>query len=398
MLNELKKFTSQFYIKILIFVVIVASIAVSIVSIKSFSEIRSIDDTNYLQGKDAINLAQERYNNSKGVLTTDKLNEALKYYKSMPSDNIAYLETDIKYPGIFSLMNQAYTSDDAEERDKFSKLNNMNDFYQRNTALITKKLNDSKNTYALWEQNVILEKAAIIDKPFNIEFSEQWKKVYPALTLCFIIIAISAIVIGSNLFSYERDKNMDILLVSLGKKSLKNIGISKIEALLTFLTVESLAGVLIISIIIFSNTGISSWNSQIQIEYFTSIYNLTFGQAYLLSVFTGWISILAIGTFCAALNAFIQESYLTLVLGFIVSFIPLIITRLNMFPIIITKFFKMQPINAFFISKNLQSLQIFKFLSFSTLTITAIIINNIIILGICIFISPHLFNNRIKNK
>lgn len=397
MLNELKKFTSQLYIKILILVVILASIVVSIAPIKSFSEIESIDNSKNLQGKAAIHLIKERYNNSKGTLTTDKLNEVLKYYKSMPSSDTAYIKTDIKYPGIFSLINKAYTSGDTKEGGRFSKLNNMNDFYERNIELITKKLNDSENTYESWENNIILEKAKTINKPFVVDFSKQWVKVYPSLTICFMIIAISAIVIGSNLFSYEKDKNMDILLVSLGDGNLRNIGRSKIKALLTFLTVEFLVSVIIISIVVFANTGISAWNSQIQIEYFTSIYHLTFGQAYLLSLFTGWISIMAIGTFVAALNAFTQKSYLTLVVGFLVTFIPIIIVRLNALPIIITKFFEMQPINGFFISKNLQSLQVFNFLFSHTLTITAIIIDSIIILGICIFIAPRLFSKRIKN-
>ncbi|MCB2362410.1 hypothetical protein [Clostridium estertheticum] len=398
MLNELRKFTSELYIKILILVVILVSIAVSIASIRSFSEVKSVEEcANYLHGKAAIHLTKERYKNSKGILTTDKLNEVLKYYKSMPSSDVAFVKTDIKYPGITSLMNEAYLYGDTKEADSFYKLNNMNDFYKKNIKLITKELNDSENTYEPWEKNIIFEKAKTIDNPFIIDFSDQWVKVYPSLTICFMLIAISAIVIGSRLFSYEKDKNMDVLLVSLGDRPLRNIGTNKIKALLTFLTIEFLVSVIIISIAIFSNTGLSAWNSQIQIQYFTSIYHLTFGKVYLLSVFTGWISIIAIGTFVAALNAFTQKSYITLVLGFLLTFIPITFNKLNMFPVIITKFFRMQPINGFFIRKNLLSLQVFKFLTFNTLTITAIIINSIIILGICILIASRLFSTRIKN-
>lgn len=397
MLNELKKFTSELYIKILILVVILASIAVSIASIKSFSEEKSVDDTNYLEGKAAIHLSKERYQNSKGSLTTDKLNEVLKYYKSMPTSDAASVKTDIKYPGIISLMNDAYIFDDTKETDSLYKLNNMNDFYKRNIKLITKKFNGSENTYESFEKDIILGKAKTINSPYIIDFSDQWVKIYPSLTICFMLIAISAIVIGSRLFSYEKDKNMDVLLVSLGVRPLRNIGKNKIKALLTFLTVECLVSVIIISIAIFSNAGLSAWNSQIQIEYFDSIYHLTFGKAYLLSIFTGWISIIGVGTFVAALNAFTQKSYITLVLGFLVTFSPITFAKLNMFPVIITKFFKMQPINGLFIRKNLQSLQIFKFLSFHTLTITAIIINSIIISGICIFIASRAFSTRIKN-
>ncbi|MCD3217319.1 hypothetical protein G8S55_08660 [Clostridium botulinum C] len=395
MLNELKKFTSKLYIKILILVVIIVSIVVSVAPIKSFYAMKS-GKTNSVEGKAAIPLLKERYENSKGILTIDKLNKALKYYKSKSDADTAYAETAIKYPGILQLMDAAYVDDYTKESAIFHKLKNMNDFYTRNIKLITKNLNHSENTYEPWEKNIILEKAKTISKPFNVDFNKHWEYIYTSFMICFMLIAISSIVIGSRLFSYEKDKNMDILLVSFGDNSLRKIGRNKIKALLIFLTVELVISVTIISIIMFLNTGINAWNSQIQIKYFTSIYNLTFGQAYLLIIFTGWISILAIGMFTATLNAFTQKSYLTLLLGVLITFIPMIVVRLNVFPNTITKFFNMQPINAFSIIENLKSLKIFSFLFFNTLTMTAIIINSIIILGICTFISPRLFVNRIK--
>ncbi|MCD3194669.1 hypothetical protein G8S49_05045 [Clostridium botulinum C] len=40
-----------------------------------------------------IHLLKERYENSKGILTIDKLNKALKYYKSKSDSDTAYVET-----------------------------------------------------------------------------------------------------------------------------------------------------------------------------------------------------------------------------------------------------------------------------------------------------------------
>ncbi|KEI09728.1 membrane protein [Clostridium sp. K25] len=396
MLNELKKFTSKLYIKILILVVILASVVIANLGSKGFSAITSATG-NIVKGKAAISLMKEQYKNSKGALTIDKLNKALKYYNSILDTGLQSVETDIKYLGIFDLMEKAYVYDDAKESAIFHKLKNMNDFYSRNIKVITKNLNHSKDNYEPWEKNIILEKAKTIDKPFIVDFNMHWINVYKCFIICFMVIGFSAIIIGSRLFSYEKDKHMDILLVSLGDNSLRKIGKNKIKALLTFLTVELLISVTIISIIMFLNTGIDAWNSQIQIQYFASIYNLTFGQAYLLSIFVGWISILAIGVFTATLNAFTQKSYVTLILGVIVVFIPMISARLNAFPVIVTKFFKMQPMNGFFIIENLESLQVFNFLFFNTLTMSAIIINAIIILAICIVISPRLFSIKIKN-
>ncbi|KEH93019.1 hypothetical protein [Clostridium botulinum] len=405
MLNELKKFTSKLHIKILILLVILVSIATAHSASNSncFFVLKSTD-SKMIEGKAAIPLMKEQYKNTKGILTIDTLNKALKYYKSKPDCETAFLETDIKYPVVLHLMEKAYIYDDTKESSIFQKesavfhkLKDMNDFYTRNIKVITEKLNNEKNNYESWEKNIIIEKAKNINKPFNIDFNKHWELVYTCFIICFMVIAISAIVIGSRLFSYEKDKNMDVLLVSLGDESLRKIGINKIKALITFLTVELLISVSIVSVMMFSNTGISAWNSQIQIKYFTSIYNLTFGQAYLLIIFTGWVSIIAIGMFTATLNAYKQKSYTTLFLGVIITFIPMIAVKLDMFPVIITKFFKMQPINAFSIIGNLESLQIFNFIFFHALTMTAIIVNAMIILGICIFISPRLFIAKIKN-
>ena len=158
MLNELKKITSKLHIKILILVVIIASIGVSVASIKSFSGIKS-----KIQGKAAIPIIKEQFKSSKGILTINKLNHALKYYKSKPGIDKAYVETDFKYPGIFSLIEKAYVPDDyLKEPAIFHKLKNMNDFYTRNIKLITQNLNNSENTYEPWEKILFLKKQKLL--------------------------------------------------------------------------------------------------------------------------------------------------------------------------------------------------------------------------------------------
>ena len=396
MLNELKKITSIFYFKILFVLVIIVSIITGFAAVRSFSELESLSSTNYLKGKSAINMIKQNYDNSRGVLTTDKLNEVLKYYKSIPNSDEAYIKASAKYPGIFSLIANSYPTDNADPSKQFKNMNNMNNFYERGTEIINQKLSESENMYEPWEKEIILDKANNITKPFNIEFSGQWNKLYSSLTICFIVIAISAIVLGSNIFSYEKDKNMDLLLVSLGDKSLKRIARNKVKSLIILLTIEVLISVLVTSLIVFSNTGIASWNNQIQIENFTSIYKLSFGQAYLLSVFAGWIGVIAIGLFISLLNAFIEKSYITLIIGVVIEFMPIIIAKAKVLPIIITKFLKAQPINAFFIRDNLMSLQVFKILGINTLTITATIITSLVIIFICILVSPNIFARRLK--
>lgn len=397
MLDELSKFRNELSVKILFFIIILVSIAVSIAPIKSFSVIESAGSTNIIKGKPAIAVLKERYENFKGELSINKLNEVLNHYKSIPGSDTAYLESDIKYPGVISLLSDAYSPGNSSEIRNLNKIGNVNDFYNRNITKIESILDNSPKDYKSWERDEILKKAESIDIPFVIDFSTQWVKVYSSLTVIFIIISLSAILIGSILFSYEKEKNMDIILATLGKKKLQTIGKDKVLALLSFLTIEFLISVLIISAIIFSTTGINGWSSQVQIKYFTSIYNLTFGGAYLLFIFMAWISLLAIGTLIAAINALMQKSYPSLVIGFLIAFIPFLAIRISSLPLSIRKFMSIQPINGFSTVKNILSFQMFEFVFVKCLATTAIILCSIIISIVCMLLAPKLFSSRIKD-
>lgn len=397
MLDELRKFRNDFSVKILFLIVILASIAVSIAPIKGFSAIESVDSANIIKGKPAISILKERYENSKGELSIDKINEVLNYYKSISGTDRAYIESNIKYPGIISLLSDAYSIGHTSEIQNLNKIENTNDFYDRNIIKIESILENSHDDYKSWEKDVIVEKVKSIDTPFILDFSKQWVNAYKSLTIIFIIISLSAILIGSRLFSYEKENNMDVILSTLGKKEIQNIGKNKVFALLTFLSIEFLLGVLIVSIIIFSTTGINAWSSQIQIEYFTSVYNLTFGGAYLLFIFMAWISLMAIGTLVATINSIMQKSYVSLVIGVLVVFFPLLAIRISSLPLSIIKFMSIQPVNGFEMIRNVLSLQIFNFIFIKCLTTTAIIFCSFIIFIVCTAIAPKLFSVRIKN-
>lgn len=397
MLDELRKFRNDLFVKILFIIIILASIAVSIAPIKSFSAIESVDSTNIIKGKPAINILKERYENSKGELSIDKVNEVLNYYKSIPGTDRAYIESNIKYPGIISLLSDAYSTGHTSEIQNLNKIENANDFYDRNIIKIESILKNSPNNYKSWEKDAIAEKAKSIGTPFIVDFSKQWVNAYKSLSLIFIIISLSAILIGSRLFSYEKERNMDIILSTLGKKKMQSIGKNKIFALLTFLSLEFILGALIVSIMIFSATGINAWSSQIQIEYFTSIYNLTFGSAYFLFIFMAWISLMAIGTLVSTINSIVQKSYVSLVIAVLVVFFPLLAIRISSLPLSIRKFMPIQPVNGLEMIRNILSLQMFDFIFIKCLTTTAIIFSSFIIIVICSTIAPKLFSVRIKN-
>lgn len=400
MLDELRKIWSELHVKILVLLLIVVSIGLSIAPINSNAAFvrDSSESINIIKGKAAIKIQKEQYEGIKGELSLDKVNDVLNYYQSIADPDTAYLETSLKFPGVLPLLSDAYSPGNTSEFSNLITLENADDFYERNTVKIAEILNDFPNDYKTLEEAVILKKANAIKTPFTIDYNKQWIDSYKSLNILFILIAMTAIVVGSTLFSYEKEKKMDMILVTFGEAKLKKIGRNKMFALLTFLSLLFLVSVLIVSIITFSVLGLEGITSQIQTKYFTSIHPLTFGSAYLLFIFMGWLCIMAIGSLVSTINVVMKKSYASLTVGFLVVIVPLVILRFDTLPLTVRKFLSMQPINGFNMIKNISSLQIVSFFNLHMLTTTAIIIYALIILIGCFFIAPNLFISRIKDK
>lgn len=396
MKGELKKIFSEIHIRILILVIIILTIITPIMSLRSYDIVESAESTNTIKGKKAVRIMQERYSNTKGELHISKINQVLKYYQSIDSEDAAYAYADIKYPGPMNLLTKAYQPVNSSNDINLYQLENANDFYRQNIVQNKKLVENAANEYREWEKALIIKKSESIKKPFILDSSGYWVIAYKALSMLFLILAISAIITGTRVFAYEKEKKMDLILSTFRKSKLVKIGKNKIFALCSFLTGQYLISVTLFTIIFFSSIGFHAWSSQIQLEYFNSIYQLTFGGAYLLFIFIGWLCILTIGTLVSTINAFTQKALISLILGVIIVFIPLIITKLGAFPIFIKKFLQLQPVNGLLTEKCISSLQIYRFPFLDVLTTTAIIVYACILLIICFLIAPRLFRVRLN--
>lgn len=396
MKSELKKICNETYIKLLVILFLILAIAAAILPINGFQVFESQQSTEMVGGKRAISIMKQQFEQEQGALSIKKINETLTYYQSISSNDEAYFYSGIKYPGRTDLLINAYQPANNVAYTDFYKLKNANDFYNRNVVQIEKLFDKATNEYQSWEKKPLLERVQSIETPYQLAFSEQWRSSLNMLMILFILMAVSAIMIGSRLFSYEKEKHMDLILTTLGKNTLQQIGRKKLFALCTIISALFFISTLIFTIIFFSITGLDAWSSQIQIQYFTSIYHLTFGEAYLLVIFMGWFCLLAIGVLVATLNAFLQKGLLSVLIGVVVVFIPLLITKIGVLPIWIKKLFSVQPINGCLPEDCLLSLHLYRFFFTDVLATTAIIINAFIILIVCLLIAPRIFRARIN--
>lgn len=396
--GELKKYMGELYVKVIIFVFVISPVIIAILSVKSFSTVKSVEDSQLLRGTEAISKEQERYQNVRGVLNQEKLNEALSYYQSILPEDVAYVELGIKYPGIVDLLYDAYTNVYGEGNQNLYNLKNANNFYSQNTEQIEKIFEQQPQEYNELEQRIALSRAKKVRKPFYIEFSRQWKIAIKNIGILLLLYSIAIILIGTKSFAYEKEKNMELILATLDTKKLYTMGRQKIKTFLLFISVMYLVMIAIYSVVYFFMTGFSGWKSPVQIEYFTIIYNMTFLQAYLLIIFIGWICSMAIGMVIVVLNSFLQSVYSTLAVGFLLIYSPLIISKFSIVPNGLKRFMRLQPVNALMTEKLLVSLHSQKFLSISIPEGVLLLICSIFIIGISVIVVPKFFSFRINRE
>jgi len=403
-INELRKFYKNTAVVIVFCLAIILSICMPFLFIYNY------ETCDYSNGKEVIvsglkafKYEKEHLKNVSGILTTDKLNEVLDFYRAKKNSNNGDdgdLNIEYKYPQMVSIITQAYTPFGGKTID-VSKIDNANDFYSKNVQRVKEKIELTYDkSISSKEKQEALNKASNIEGPYNLEFMNQWPILIKSLLFVYIVIVLSAILISSGLFSFEKENNMDIILNSAGKRKLIRVGFNKIFALLSYLTVEFLICTSITSLIIFALIGKSGWDSQIQLlsQFITVIYNWTIGKMFIWYLIIAWISILSIAAIGSLINAIFQELYSSSIIMLILMITPIFLRDSSLFTIGLKKFIYIQPINGISLLHFIDNLFIYNVGSFEMLSAHMILIVSLVYLFIGIIFSPIVFSKRIGKQ
>ncbi|WP_353095634.1 hypothetical protein [Tissierella praeacuta] len=280
-----------------------------------------------------------------------------------------------------------------------SNLPNTDDFYDRNMKKIEGRINIyGTNFLSSSEKQEALKRASHIEKPFTFEFIDQWPILIKSLFFVYFAIVFSAIIISNQLFSFEKEQDMDIILNAAGRKKLIFIGFNKVLALLTYLTLKFLICSIIVSFIVFGVLGVSGWNAQIQIlpEFFMVIYNPSFGQLYIYYMVIAWICILCITLIGALINSIFQKTYTSLLVSSLLIVPPMFLRNSEYLPIVVKKLLHIQPINGVNLFSFIVSLYSYNLFNNRILTSTAVLIFAIVCSIICIFLSSLISAHRMN--
>ncbi|WP_440895009.1 hypothetical protein ACS127_10580 [Amphibacillus sp. Q70] len=402
MINESKKFYKSPAVMILLVISLLLSIAMPIFFIHDYESYDySTGEEIVITGLNGFKSEREQRQKTSGILTTEKLNDALAFYKSHPDIEKAYFQVEDTYPGFFLLLREAYLPYTGSSEFQVSHLPNVDDFYERNIKQVEEKI-DFYGSHSLSnaEKQEALKRAAEIEKPFTFEFIDQWPTLINALFLVYFAIVLSAIIISNQLFSFEKEQNMAIILNAMGRKKLVSIGFKKIFAMLTYLTLEFLICSTIVSSIVLGLLGVSGWHSQIQIlpEFFTMIYNLSIGQLYIYYMLIAWLAIMCIALIGAFINSISQKTYPSLIISTLLIAPPLFLKNSGHVAMSVKKFLHIQPINGVNLFAFIDSLFSYNLFDSRILTSTAVLIFTIVCSMISIVLTPFIFTQRLKRN
>lgn len=396
---ELKKFNRNSAVVILLILSIALSVAMPLIFIKEYVNYEyTTGKEQCVNGIKGLELRKRQIERVEGEISITELNEALIYYKSFASGDEAYVATEEKYPGFIHILREAYADYAAENDFVISDIKDADDFYTRCIPKIQSKIKAiGEERFSPQEKEEALKRVKKIEYPYNYRFVEQWGILFKSLIFINSLIAFNAIIISNLLFSSEREKEMDLLLIAIGKKRLFRIAYQKMYAMIGYLIAQFLICNMITSGIVFGVLGISGWDSQLQImpDFYTTLNNWTFGETYLWYLLISMLSIIAVASFCSCVNAVTQKTYVSLMVSGIIVLFPISVANISWIPAQMSKILKVHPINGINLLEYVNSLHSYKigFWYFSESTMLIILS----VIGILLFgvLSPVIFTKKL---
>lgn len=264
---------------------------------------------------------------------------------------------------------------------------------------VKEKIDSSGDNYLTDnEKEEAISRAEKIEKPFTFDFTGQWQPVLSSLFFPYLIIVFLGIIVSSQIFSFEKEKEMDLILNGAGKKKLRKIGFNKVFSMIFYIAIVFIICTLIVSAIVFGIVGVSGWNTEIQLlpDLFTSIYDLTIGQMYLYFVLMSFVSIIAITLIGTLINSICQNTYISLIFTGLLTITPMFLVNDRTIPVFIQKILYLQPINGISIIPIMQSLFSFNIFGVNILLGTGIFIIGLLYTLIFIIVSPIIFSKKIS--
>lgn len=354
MIYELKKIFSGLLAKLSVILLIVFVFAISMFAFSTFES----GDRTY-RGKASFEYEASLEEKYEGEIDSNLINTFIDSVDLSGGRDKAVVSVYTKFPSLSTTILNAYK---PLTGGSFKALENLletrgSDFYDRNVMNIKSLLDERLNTtMSEKEKAMVIERASKIDKPYEFEYFGEWNLIYDVFSVIILISFIIIIFQISSIYSVEAENSMDLLLRSLGGNQVRKIIYKKIAATFALVTSEVLIVSLIFTLVSFYYTGLRGFNAPVQLFYFNSIYNYSFGQTYILIILGFLLGSLAIAMMTFLINRFVKRSFQAFILGLAALLLPKLLGFITANNNIFLKILKSMPVNLIQIGEILKSL------------------------------------------
>lgn len=354
MIYEIKKIFSGALSKLSVILLIVTILALSIFA---FSTSESGDGT--YKGKAGFEYEASLTEKYKGEIDSNLINTFIDSVDLSGGRDKALVSVYTKFPSLSTTILNAYEPLIGGNSKSLENLleTGGSDFYDRNVINIKSMLDERLNTtMPEKEKALVIERASKIDKPYMFEYFGEWNFIYDIFSFIILISFVIIIFQISSIYSVEAENSMEILLRSLGGNQVRKIIYRKIAATFALVTSEVLLVSLIFTLVSFYYTGLRGFNAPVQLFYFNSIYNYSFGQVYILIILGFLLGSLAIAMMTFLINRFVKRSFQAFILGLAALLLPKLLGFIMVNNNIFLKILKSMPINLIQIGEIVKSL------------------------------------------
>lgn len=383
MIYEIKKIFSGFLAKLSVILLIVFIFAITIFSFSTFET----GDGTY-RGKAGFEYEASLTEKYKGEIDSNLINTFIDSVDLSGGRDKAMVSVYTKFPSLSTTILNAYEPLIGGNSKSLENLleTGGSDFYDRNVINIKSMLDERLNTtMSEKEKAMVIERASKIDKPYKFEYFGSWNQIYDVFSFIILISFVIIIFQISSIYSVEAENSMEILLRSLGGKQVRKIIYRKIAATFALVTIEVLLVSLIFTLVSFYYTGLRGFNAPVQLFYFNSIYNYSFGQTYILIILGFLLGSLAIAMMTFLINRFAKRSFQAFILGLSALLLPKLLGFIMVNNNIFLKILRSMPINLIQIGEIVKSLYLGLFgnlqiFSIYLLSIFIIILTSIVLI------------------
>ena len=204
--------------------------------------------------------------------------------------------------------------------------------YEKRIASLKEYLarEDIKDTYSDKEKTFLVKQWETLKIPFHYEYMEGWKALvdsqYMPTLMTILVVLLGALISG--IFSDEFAWKADSIFFSTKLGRNKAVA-SKIGAGILLTTVVYWTAILLFSGIVLLMLGFGGADCPVQIgKSWQSIYNLTYGQAYLLTVIGGYVGSMFMVLLAMLTSAKTRSTVIAVTVPFILSCVPMFLGRI----------------------------------------------------------------------